>query len=274
LPQQSARLARGSGAAEPGTRQPGIDRDGRVSTVLVIAGADSSGGAGITRDVRTLTQLGAQALCVVTAVTAQSDTQLCATHIIPAELVRAQMAAALATCHPGAIKIGMLATAATVLAVEAALPAAALPVVLDPVLASSSGGELLDSGGRAALCTRLLPRVTLLTPNIPEAATLIGTGAARSEAELLEQAAVLLSFGPQAVLIKGGHGGGPEACDLLLMAQQAPRWLRAPRSRMACRGTGCALSSAIAAGLAAGVPLATACERAKQYVTQLLLEEA
>jgi hydroxymethylpyrimidine/phosphomethylpyrimidine kinase len=116
--------------------------------------------------------------------------------------------------------------------------------------------------------------VTLLTPNIPEAATLIGTGAARSEAEMLEQAAALLSFGPQAVLIKGGHGAGSEACDLLLTEQRVPHWLRAPRSRVACRGTGCALSSAIAAGLAAGVPLAAACERAKQHVTQLLLNKA
>ena len=115
-----------------------------MSTVLVIAGSDSSGGAGITRDVRTLTQLGTRALCVVTAVTAQSHTQLCATHIIPPGMVQAQMAAALATCRPGAIKIGMLATAATVLAVAAALPSAGPPVVLDPVLASSSGGELLE----------------------------------------------------------------------------------------------------------------------------------
>lgn len=241
-----------------------------MSTVLVIAGSDSSGGAGITRDVRTLTQLGARALCVVTAVTAQSHTQLSATHIVPPELVQAQMAAALATCRPGAIKIGMLATAATVLAVAAALPSAGPPVVLDPVLASSSGGELLDSGGRAALCATLLPRVTLLTPNIPEAAALIGSHAARSEAQLLEQAAALLALGPQAVLLKGGHAAGPEASDLLLTAHGTPHWLRAPRSSALRRGTGCALSSAIAAGLASGLPLTAACERAKQHVTQLL----
>jgi hydroxymethylpyrimidine/phosphomethylpyrimidine kinase len=243
-----------------------------VTTVLVIAGADSSGGAGITRDVRTLTQLGARALCVVTAVTAQSNTQLLGTHVVPAKMVEAQIDAALATCRPGAIKIGMLATAATVLAVEAALPAAAPPVVLDPVLTSSSGGELIDSGGRAALCARLLPRVTLLTPNIPEAAALIGTRAARSEAELLEQATALLALGPQAVLLKGGHGDGPEASDLLLTAHGPPHWLRAPRSSAMARGTGCALASAIAAGLAAGLALTAACERDKQHVTQLLQE--
>jgi hydroxymethylpyrimidine/phosphomethylpyrimidine kinase len=241
-----------------------------VSTVLVIAGSDSSGGAGITRDVRTLTQLGARALCVLTAVTAQSDTQLYGTHVVPVELVQAQMAAALATCRPGAIKIGMLATAATVLAVEAALPAVAPPVVLDPVLASSSGGELLDSGGRAALRARLLPRVTLLTPNLPEAAALLGSSCAQNAQELLQQASALLALGPQAVLLKGGHAGGAESSDLLLTAQAAPYWLRAPRLNTVRRGTGCALASAIAAGLAGGLELTVACERAKQHVTRQL----
>lgn len=240
-----------------------------MSTVLVIAGTDSSGGAGLARDVRTLTRLETRALCVVTAVTAQSDSDIAAVHVVPAELVRAQMTAALATRGVDAIKIGMLATRATVLAVTAALPAAP-PLVLDPVLESSSGGELLDAAGRSALCAELLPRTTLLTPNIPEAAALLGTGSARSEAERLQQAAALLALGPRAVLLKGGHADGPEATDLLLAAHAPPRWLRAPRISAARRGTGCALSAAIAAGLAAGLELGAACERAKQHVTQLL----
>ena len=241
-----------------------------MSSVLVIAGSDSSGGAGLTRDVRTLTQLDTRALCVVTAVTAQSDTQFTAVHVVPAEIVQAQMTATLATCRVDAIKIGMLATRATVLAVAATLPATAPPLVLDPVLASSSGGELLDEAGRSALCAALLPRTTLLTPNIPEAAALLGAPIARTEAELLRQAAALLAFGPQAVLLKGGHGEGPEATDLLLASNAPPRWLRAPRISAVRRGTGCALSSAIAAGLAAGLELTTACERAKQHVTRML----
>ncbi len=240
-----------------------------MSTVLVIAGSDSSGGAGLTRDVCTLTQLGVRALCVVTAVTAQSDAQLSAVHVVPAQLVRAQMAAALASRRADAIKIGMLATGATVVAVAEALPPAA-PVVLDPVLASSSGGELLDGDGRAALCAALLPRTTLLTPNIPEAAALLGSLPARSEHELLQQAAALLALGPRAVLLKGGHGAGPEAADLLLAADAAPRWLRAPRLPAVRRGTGCALSAAIAAGLADGLDLSGACQRAKQHLTELL----
>lgn len=241
-----------------------------MSAVLLIGGSDSSGGAGLARDVRTLTRLDTRALCVVTAVTAQSDAELMAVHVVPVELVRAQMTAALATRRVAAIKIGMLATRATVLAVTAALPAAAPPVVLDPVLSSSSGGELLDEGGRSALCTALLPRTTLLTPNIPEAAALLGTDSARSETELLQQAAALLALGPRAVLLKGGHGDGAEAADLLLAPHAAPRWLRAPRIDAARRGTGCALASAIAAGLAAGLELGAACERAKQHVTRLL----
>ena len=241
-----------------------------MSTVLLIAGSDSSGGAGVVRDVRTLTRLDTRALCVVTAVTAQSDANLSAVHVVPASLVRAQMTAALATRRVDAIKIGMLATRATVLAVAATLPVTAAPVVLDPVLETSSGGELLDDPGRHALCAALLPRTTLLTPNIPEAAALLGTRIARSEEELLEQARALLSLGAGAVLLKGGHGDSPDATDLLLAAHAPPLWLRAPRIRAVRRGTGCALSAAIAAGLAAGLELAAACDRAKQHVTELL----
>jgi hydroxymethylpyrimidine/phosphomethylpyrimidine kinase len=241
-----------------------------VTTVLVVAGSDSSGGAGVTRDVRTLTQLGAQARCVVTAVTAQSDARLYALHVVPPRLVRVQLAAACASGSIDALKIGMLATAATVHAVCAGLPQGALPIVLDPVLASSSGGELLDRQGREALCTALLPRVTLLTPNIPEAAALLGTSPAQSELELLQQARALLALGPEAVLLKGGHRSGPEATDLLLLRDAVPRWLRAPRIATERRGTGCALATAIAAGLATGLDLTTACARAKQHLTQSL----
>jgi len=241
-----------------------------VTTVLVIAGSDSSGGAGVTRDVRTLTQLGIQARCVVTAVTAQSDARLFAMHVVPPRLVRAQLAAACASGRIDALKIGMLATAATVHAVCAGLPGGALPIVLDPVLASSSGGELLDRQGREALCTALLPRVTLLTPNIPEAAALLGSSPAQSEMELLQQARALVALGPEAVLLKGGHRSGPEATDLLLAHDGVPRWLRARRVAIDRRGTGCVLAAAIAAGLATGLDLATACAHAKQHLTQSL----
>jgi hydroxymethylpyrimidine/phosphomethylpyrimidine kinase len=184
--------------------------------------------------------------------------------------VRAQIAAAFATAHVDAIKIGMLATAATVQAVATSLPADCPPIVLDPVLMSSSGGQLLDRGGQEALRTVLLPRATVLTPNIPEAAALLGTHCAQGEQDLLYQAAALRALGAAAVLLKGGHAEEPEATDLLLTADATAHWLRAPRINVERRGTGCALSSAIAAGLGAGLDIVVACTRAKQHVAQLL----
>lgn len=242
-----------------------------MSAVLIIAGSDSSGGAGLVRDVRTLARFGMPALCAVTAVTAQSDTRVTALHHVPSEVVRAQVEAALATRRVAAIKIGMLGTRATVLAVAASLPAPELvPLVLDPVLTSTSGAELLDPEGRAALREALLPRASLVTPNIPEAAALLGTVSARTESQLLQQGWALLALGARAVLMKGGHAEGAVATDLLLVPEQPVRRFTTARIATARRGTGCALAAAIAAGLAAGLDLAQACARAKEHVTELL----
>jgi hydroxymethylpyrimidine/phosphomethylpyrimidine kinase len=246
-----------------------------VSSVLVIAGSDSSGGAGLTRDVDTLARLGARALCALTAVTAQSDRQVSAVHLVPPEVIRAQIEAAFATGRPGAVKIGMLGTRAGVLAVAEALAASpAVPVVLDPVLASSSGRPLLDTDGRAALRETLLPRATLITPNIPEAAALLGAEPAVSEQQLLGQGEALLALGAGAVLLKGGHAAGTHSTDILLTralptGAASVQRLSAPRSARSHRGTGCALASAIAAALAQGHDLLQACARGKQYVTAL-----
>jgi hydroxymethylpyrimidine/phosphomethylpyrimidine kinase len=242
-----------------------------VSAVLVIGGTDSSGGAGLARDLRTLAELGTRAVCAVTAVTAQSDTVVSAVHVVPAELVRSQIAAALGTCAVGAIKIGMLATAATVTAVADSLPPRSrVPLVLDPVLAATSGAALLDAAGRAALRELLLVRTTLLTPNIPEAAALLAELPAQDEAGLVSQGRALLALGPAAVLLKGGHGAGLEATDVLLTPDEPPRRLSAPRLATTQRGTGCSLATAIAAALAAGLDVAAACARGKQHVTQRL----
>ena len=241
-----------------------------MTAVLVIAGSDPSGGAGLVRDVRTLGQFGVQALCAVTAVTAQSDAAVSAVHLIPPELVSAQIRAALASRRVAAVKLGMLGTRATVLAVAASIPPrTAVPLVLDPVLAASSGAELLDAAGRAALLETLLPRVTLLTPNIPEAAALLGTSRARTDEELLRQGQALRALGPEAVLLKGGHASGTDSTDMLFETQGVHR-LTAPRVAATCRGTGCALAAAIAAGLALGLELRAACARAKQHVLGLL----
>jgi hydroxymethylpyrimidine/phosphomethylpyrimidine kinase len=242
-----------------------------VSAVLIIGGSDSSGGAGLVRDVATLSELGTQALCAVTAVTAQTDGAVLGVHPLPPPLVREQIVSALATGRVRAIKIGMLATLDTVRAVAEGIAAhAALPVVLDPVLAASCGGTLLDAAGLVALRQRLLPRATLLTPNIPESAALLGAALAHTEAQLLQQGRALLALGAHAVLLKGGHAATPEATDLLLTGADAVRRFSAPRSASARRGTGCTLACAIAAGLAAGLELSVACARAKDYLSNWL----
>jgi hydroxymethylpyrimidine/phosphomethylpyrimidine kinase len=246
-----------------------------LSAVLVIAGTDSSGGAGLTRDVATLTHFEVEALCAVTAVTAQTDAAVTAVAKLPAALVTAQIASALATGRVRASKIGMLGGADIVAAVSAALPPRErLPLVLDPVLAASSGGELLDASGRAALRAQLLPRTTLLTPNIDEAAALLGEAPAISEDQLIAQGRALCALGPTAVLMKGGHARGTLATDWLIATDGSVRSFSAARVMSGRRGTGCALASAIAAGLAAGLGLAAACEQAKRYVTESLQRRA
>jgi hydroxymethylpyrimidine/phosphomethylpyrimidine kinase len=243
----------------------------RRPVVLVIAGSDSSGGAGLIRDVQVLSDLGVDSLCAITAVTAQSDSPVHAVHLIPAELVRAQINAALATRPVDAIKIGMLGNRAIVEAVAQCLPArTAIPIVLDPVLVSSSGAALLDADGRQAMRLELFPRVSLITPNLPEAAAFLDGMIAVDESTQERQARRLRAFGAEAVLIKGGHGAGAEAVDLLVTATDPVRRMACARLDVTCRGTGCALSSAIAAGLASRLSLGAACVRAKDYVHDIL----
>jgi hydroxymethylpyrimidine/phosphomethylpyrimidine kinase len=225
----------------------------------------------VVRDVRTLTDLKVRALCAVTAVTAQTDTALLAAHLVPEAVLRAQIAAAFATAAVQAVKIGMLATGATVRAVAECLMAHAhVPLVLDPVLVSSSGGVLLDVEGRERLVAELMPLAAVMTPNLPEAALLLGVPQARDEVTALEQARELLRLGARAVLLKGGHADGPHSVDLLLTHGASPERLSAARVGANLRGSGCALASAIAAYLAQGLPLPAACARAKNYVTALL----
>jgi hydroxymethylpyrimidine/phosphomethylpyrimidine kinase len=261
-------------------------RGARRPSVLLVAATDSSGGAGLTRDVRVLTDFSVDALCVVTAVTAQSDRRVAAIHHVPPEIIGAQVSAALETRRVGAIKIGMLGTRATVERVSEGIPSSSssstmIPVVLDPVLVSSSGGFLLDAAGRAALLEKLLPLTTLVTPNVPEIAALLGEPVACDESEWIEQGRRLLKFGSTAVLLKGGHASGEEAVDLLISHRSHPggaddaalsiERITARRVPGMSRGTGCALASGIAASLASGASLIEACQRAKDYVLEQML---
>ena len=236
------------------------------NAVLVIAGSDSSGGAGVTRDIRVLTECGVNALCAITAVTAQTDARTGSIHHVPSALIKEQIAAAFATRTIHAIKIGMLGTASTVEAVASSLPESIPPMVIDPVLVASSGGVLLDSDGVEAMRQLLLPRTTLFTPNIPEAAALLNEPSADDVTTMIEQAQRLLRMGPRAVLLKGGHADGLEAIDVLVWGDGDSLILASPRSTLRRRGTGCAFASAAAAAFARGASISDAGRAAKRYI--------
>jgi len=243
-----------------------------VAHVLVIAGTDSSGGAGLVKDVQVITELGARASCVVTAVTAQTNNCVAASSVLSPELVSQQLRTALHSNDIRAIKIGMLGNGAIVRAVIEALPdRGRIPIVVDPVFRSSSGTALLDPADVQLLRDQLLPRCTLMTPNLIEAGALLGRVVAGDSTEQTEQAEALLRFGSEGVLLKGGHGVGGESVDVLVTRTGPPLPLAAQRLDVTMRGTGCALSSAIAALMAAGEAMEPACRKAKAYVHDKLL---
>ncbi|MEJ1965182.1 MAG: hydroxymethylpyrimidine/phosphomethylpyrimidine kinase [Gammaproteobacteria bacterium] len=239
-------------------------------TVLVIGGSDSSGGAGITRDLQSLHEMDARGVAVITAVTSQTHTSVRSINLIPQGTIRDQIETALASNDVRAIKIGMLGTRRTVEAVASSLPSTReLPIILDPVLAASSGRALVDDEARIALIELLFPLVSLVTPNALEVASLLGEPVATDSAALESYALRLLDDAPHAVLVKGGHADGDESVDLLALSGGNVVRLRGPRLPGRLRGTGCALASAIAAGMARKLPLESACREAKRYVTRL-----
>ena len=237
--------------------------------VIVIGGTDSSGGAGLSRDIATLAELECEARPVVTAVTAQTDMAVHAVTAVSPDQVAQQLSCALATGPVGAIKTGMLHSAETVMAIANVLDDfAAIPLVIDPVLVSSSGTQLLSPEGIVAIRTHLLPLCTLVTPNLPEAAMLTGC-------ELPEmQAKGLLQLGAEAVLVKGGHGAGEMSIDQLFQNGQPAKEFAAPRLNASLRGTGCMLASAIAANLSLGRSRHEACSLAKHFVGHKLRQAA
>jgi hydroxymethylpyrimidine/phosphomethylpyrimidine kinase len=234
---------------------------------VTIAGSDSGGGAGLQGDLKTFSALGVYGACVVTALTAQNTAGVTAIHDVPAEFVAAQIDAVFSDLRVGAVKIGMLSQAAVIHAVAAGLERwRATKVVLDPVMVSSSGDRLLAPEAVDVLKRVLIPRALLLTPNLPEAAALLGTPVAETEDDMREQAQRLLALGAQAVVLKGGHAQGRDSVDLIVDRNGA---VALPLIRLASRnthGTGCAFSAAIAAGLAKGMELEEATRSAKRYV--------
>ena len=235
---------------------------------ITIAGSDSGGGAGIQADLKTFAALGVYGTAVIAALTAQNTRGVTAIHDVPPDFVAAQLDAVFSDFAVGAVKIGMLSQAAAVKTVAEGLARHhAINIVLDPVMIATSGDSLLANDAVDALRRALIPRALIVTPNLLEAAALTGAGLARTEAEMETQARAILALGARYVLIKGGHGEGVESVDLLIGAGDVIR-LAAKRIRTKnTHGTGCTLSSAIAAGLAKGHDLVAACREAKAYVT-------
>jgi hydroxymethylpyrimidine/phosphomethylpyrimidine kinase len=239
-----------------------------TAIAVTIAGSDSSGGAGIQADLKTFAALGVYGASIITALTAQNTKGVSAIHDVPPDFIVAQIDAVFSDLDIGAVKIGMLSQAATIEVVSKSLDRhRARNVVLDPVMIATSGDRLLAPDAVEALRKLLIPRALVVTPNLPEAAALTGASLARNEQEMEIQARELLALGAPHVLIKGGHGNGEESVDLLI-GQGAVLRLSARRvDTKNTHGTGCTLSSAIAAGLAKGLELKAAVQNAKVYVT-------
>lgn len=243
-----------------------------MSAIAVsIAGSDASGGAGLQADLKTFSACGVYGATIVTALTAQNTRGVQAIHDVPPDFVAAQMDSVFSDLAVNAAKIGMLSNAAIIEAVAAGLSRHRVStLVLDPVMVATSGDVLLAQNAIDALRNSLLPRATLITPNLPEAATLLGENIAETEVEMQAQAEKLLAFGPHAVLLKGGHGSGAESVDLLVTRDGTARF-SAPRiATQNTHGTGCTLSAAIAAELAKGATLHDAVSLAKTYLTTAL----
>ncbi|WP_027528613.1 bifunctional hydroxymethylpyrimidine kinase/phosphomethylpyrimidine kinase [Bradyrhizobium sp. Ec3.3] len=237
-------------------------------TALTIAGSDSSGGAGIQADLKTFAALGVYGASAITALTAQNTKGVTGIHAVPVAFVTAQIDAVFSDLDVRAVKIGMVAQAASIDAIASSLARWSPPhVVLDPVMVATSGDRLLAAEAVEALRKRLIPLASLITPNLPEAAALLDEKVAESEAGIESQGRRLLALGARAVLIKGGHGRGSESIDYLVSADGVIA-LAAPRvSTKNTHGTGCSLSSAVAAGLAKGEDLATAVCNAKAWIS-------
>jgi hydroxymethylpyrimidine/phosphomethylpyrimidine kinase len=239
--------------------------------VLVVGGSDSSGGAGIARDIETISSIGVRTCLAVTALTVQTHEAVVEIHHSQPSLVADQMRAALQANKVAAIKIGMLASREIIVAVAAMLREnPQVTAVLDPVLASTSGRALLEAGAIAVMKRNLMPLCRLVTPNLIELALLVGSELAVDEDGAVRQGKELLAADAQAILIKGGHASGPRSTDILLRSDHEPVRFDTPRLATSMRGTGCMLASAIAAHLAKAIPLEDSVRQGKRLVFEKL----
>lgn len=239
--------------------------------VLIVAGSDSGGGAGIQADIKTVTALGGYAMTAITAITVQNTLGVSDVHAVPVEIVAAQMQAVLDDIGADAIKTGMLGGVATVEMVAATLDryARGIPVVVDPVMIAKGGHALLAADAVDTVCALMVPRAALVTPNAPEAEAL--TGLAVNDVDGQRRAGErLCALGAGAALVKGGHIAGDVICDVLVTAEGA-QVFQSPRiATRATHGTGCTLASAIAAYLAQGESMAEAVRLAREYLMEAI----
>ncbi|MEE4252862.1 MAG: bifunctional hydroxymethylpyrimidine kinase/phosphomethylpyrimidine kinase [Desulfuromusa sp.] len=238
---------------------------------LTIAGSDSGGGAGIQADLKTFSAFGCYGMSALTAITAQNTCEVSAIHAVPADIVTAQIKAVIDDIGVDAVKIGMLNEPKIIAAVAACLDDCGTEnIVLDPVMVAKSGDKLLQDDAVESLRKNLIPKAIIITPNIPEAEVLSGLKIEKPE-DLERVARSLLALGPRAVLLKGGHFEHQQSPDYLVIKDGAHLWLNAERTdSVNTHGTGCTLSSAIAASLALGTPLEQAVKQAKNYITQAI----
>ncbi len=240
-----------------------------TAIAVTIATSDSGGGAGIQADLKTFSALGVYGASVIVALTAQNTRGVTGIHDAPPDFVRKQIDAVFSDLAVDAVKIGMLSRPETIETVAAGLAAYdQKTVVLDPVMVAASGDPLIVDEAVPVMREGLMPQVLLVTPNLPEAARLLDEAVAEDSDSMRRQAEKLLTFGCGAVLLKGGHGSGAESADLLVTSNGEEEWFTAPRhDTQNTHGTGCTLSSAIAAGLAKGLSLGEAVKAGKAYVT-------
>ncbi|WJH40155.1 bifunctional hydroxymethylpyrimidine kinase/phosphomethylpyrimidine kinase [Aliirhizobium terrae] len=243
-----------------------------IRNVLSIAGSDPSGGAGIQADLKAFSARGTYGMAALTALTAQNTRGVIAIQALPPDFVRAEIEAVFADIRVDAVKIGMIANAEIAEAVADVLGpyAETIPIVLDPVMVAKGGSPLLAPDAKQAVIERLLPLASLVTPNLPETAALLGEAEAVTREEMADQARRLLERGPKAVLVKGGHLETADSPDVLAEVRGLT-WLEGKRIATSnTHGTGCTLSSAIAAELAKGASMVSAVTTAKAYLAEAI----
>ena len=241
--------------------------------ILAIAGSDPSGGAGIQADIKTISALGGYAMAAITALTVQNTQKVYDVHPVAADIVAAQVVAVLDDIRPDAVKMGMIGTSETLVSLVSIFSDNRdIPLIVDPVLLSTSGRRLMEERGVEVLISDLFPLIHLLTPNLDEAALLTGVETVNSIPDMIRAGEALLKRGPQAVLVKGGHLSGEILTDLLVTPDGVTEFTSPMIATRHTHGTGCTLASAIATGVAQGMSLRQAVDRAHAYVHKAIVQ--